>query len=172
VPARSLEKRERAAALIKDSHESEFDKSTDEQPTITNNSKSKDPATGSPKINEDTADYTLEEIEQLTNEPLVHAPDVEGIAYTTMKGSNGVAVRVKTEEAAPTQPCEGFHRSRDVIMICGWAIHGIFCCCSGKNVVTQLMPRHAMVSNLNVPCVLPIRTTKSDEIKQEEHDKF
>ena len=57
-------------------------------------------------------------------------------------------------------------------MICGWSIHGILCCCSGKNVVTQLMPRHATVSNLNVPRVLPIRTTKSDEIKQEEHDKF
>jgi hypothetical protein len=58
------------------------------------------------EINEEAAEYTLKEIEELTNVPLVHAPDVEGIAYTTMKGSNGVADRVKTEEAAPTQPCE------------------------------------------------------------------
>jgi hypothetical protein len=67
-----------------------------------------------------------------------------------------VADKVKTEEAASTQPCEGLHRSKGVIMLCGWAIHGIFCCCSGETVVTQLMPR----------------TMKSDEIEQEEYDKF
>ena len=68
LPARALE----AAALIEDSYESEFDKPTDEQPTITNNNKSKEPATGSPNINEEAADNTLKEIEELTNEPLVH----------------------------------------------------------------------------------------------------
>jgi HSP90 family molecular chaperone len=31
---------------------------------------------------------------------------------------------------------------------------------------------HATASNMKVQCVLPIRTMKSDEIKQEEYDKF
>jgi hypothetical protein len=74
-----------------------------------------------------------------------------------------------TEEAAPIQPCERLHRSRGVIKVCGWATHGIFCCCP---FVTKLMPRYATVTNLNVPRVLPIRPRKSDEIKQEERDKF
>ena len=89
-----------------------------------------------------------------------------------MEELNGVADKVKTEEAASTQPCEGLHRSKGVTVLCGWAIHGIFCCCSGETVVTQLMPRHATVSNINVQCVLPIRTMKSDEIEQEEYDKY
>ena len=56
----------------------------------------------------------MKEIEGLTNEPLVHAPDVEGVVHTTMEELSGVADKVKAEEAASTQPCEGLHRSKGV----------------------------------------------------------
>jgi hypothetical protein len=72
-----------------------------------------------------------------------------------------------TEEAAPTQPCEKLHRSRYVVKVCGWATHGIFCYCP---FVTKPTPMYALVTNLNVPRVLPIKPRKSNEIKQEERD--
>jgi hypothetical protein len=92
----------------------EFDKPTDE------------PATKSPAIDRGAANNTLEEIDELPDEQLVHKPGVGGGAYTTMKEINVVADEVKTEDAAPTQPREGLHKSKGVTVVCGWAIHGIF----------------------------------------------
>ena len=132
----------------------EFDKPTDE------------PATKSPAIDRGAANNTLEEIDELPDEQLVHEPDDGGGADTTMEEINVVADEVKTEDAAPTQPREGLHRSKGVTVLCGWAIHGIFCCCSGETV------KLPMASNGKVQCVLPIRTMKSTEIEQEEYDEF
>ena len=112
----------------------------------------KEPATKSPGINGESVNNTLEEIDELTDEQLVHEPD------------DGVADEVKTEDAAPTQPREGLHRSKGVTVLCGWAIHGIFCCCSGETVE---LPMPATASNGKVQCVLPITTKKSAEIEQE-----
>ena len=74
-----------------------------------------------------------------------------------------------TEEATPILPCERLHRSRHIVKVCGWATHGIWCNCP---FVTKPTPRYAMVTNLNVPHVLPIKPRKSDKIKQEEPDKI
>jgi hypothetical protein len=143
----------------------EFDKPSDESKARSTRSHTID---GGDVTDKDA----MKDIDKFTNEQLAHAPEVKGIAYTTMKGLNGGADVAEAEDAAHIQPRKGLHKSRGVIKVCGWAIHGIFCCCSGKNIVTQLMPRYATVTNLNVPRVLPIRPIKSDEIKQEECDKF
>jgi hypothetical protein len=82
----ALEEMEKAAALAKDSYESELNKPIDEPPTITDNSKSKEPATRSPAIG-------------------------WGVAYSTVEELNGEDDKVKTEEAVPTQPYEGIHSS-------------------------------------------------------------
>jgi hypothetical protein len=87
----ALEDMEKAAALVEDSYESGSDKPTDEPPTITNTSKSKEPATRSPTIDGGGANNTLEETDELTDEPLVHAPDVGWVSYTTMEVLNEVA---------------------------------------------------------------------------------
>jgi hypothetical protein len=74
-----------------------------------------------------------------------------------------------TEEAAPILPCERLHRSRHIVKVCGWATHGIWCNCP---FVAEPTPRYAMVTNLNVPHVLPIKPKKSNKIEQEERDKI
>jgi hypothetical protein len=108
-------------------------------------------------INGKAANNTLEEIDELTDEQLVYEPDDE------------VADEAKTEDAAPTQPCEGLLRLKYVTVLCGWATHGIFCNCSGETVE---LPMPATDSNGTVQCVLPIKTMKSAEIEQEEYDEF
>ena len=74
-----------------------------------------------------------------------------------------------TEEAAPILLCERLHRSRCIVKVCGWNTHGIFCNCPS---VTKPMPRYALVTNLNVPRVLPMKPRKSNEIEQVERDKI
>jgi hypothetical protein len=108
-------------------------------------------------INGKAANNTLEEIDELTDEQLVYEPDDE------------VADEAKTEDAAPTQPCEGLLRLKYVTVLCGWATHGIFCNCSGETVE---LPMPATDSNGTVQCVLPIKTMKSAEIEQEEYGEF
>ena len=83
-----------------------------------------------------------------------------------MEEINGVADEVKTEDPAPTQPREGLHKLKGVTVVCGWAIHVIFCCCSGETI------KLPMACNGKVQCVLPIRTMNSTEIEQEEYDEF
>jgi hypothetical protein len=109
----------------------------------------------SPAINGKAANDTLEGIDEPTDEQLVNEPD------------DGVADEVETEDTTPTQPRERLPQLKGVTMLCGWAIHGIFCNCSEETVE---MP--ATASDGKVKYVLPIRTMKSTEIEQEEYDEF
>ena len=79
-----------------------------------------------------------------------------------------MADEVKTEDAAPTQPYKGLHRSKGIAALCGWAIIVFFCCCSGE---TEL-PMPTTASNGKVQCVMPITTMKFAEIEQREYDEF
>jgi hypothetical protein len=121
------------------------------------------------------ADISEEEIDKPNDEPaqLISMPEewfeVDDALSVPPQASEERREAALTEDAAPRRHCERLHRSRSVIKVCGWATHGIFCCCP---FVTKPTPRYAMVTNLNVPCVLPIKPRKSNEIKQEERDKF
>jgi hypothetical protein len=82
---------------------------------------------------------------------------------------DGVSDVAKTEDAAPTHFREGRHRLKGIIVHCGWAIHGIFCDCSGETIG---LPMPATASKRKVTYVVPIRKMKSVEITQEEYEKF
>jgi hypothetical protein len=52
------------------------------------------------------------------------------------------------EETRGKDSDEEPHRTEGDIMLCCWALHGIFCCCSGETVVTQLIPKVPELCNM------------------------
>ena len=76
---------------------------------------------------------------------------------------------VNTEDDAQTTHYEEQHRSKGVIVQCGWAIHGMFCDCL-EEIVEPPMP--ATASKKKVTYVVPIKEMKSVGITQEEDNKF
>jgi hypothetical protein len=135
----------------------EFDKPSDEPLTIT--SEFKEPPTRSHIIDVGDSDTSEEEIDKPDNEPaqITSMPvewfEVDDALSVPPRASEEGRETALTEEAAPIQPCERLHRSRCIVKVCGWATHGIFCHCP---FVTKPTPSYALVTNLNVPRVLPI----------------